>query len=410
MRVAIISKSDSFGGGASAIAEVLAEELNRDPNYTTIHINLWRGSENPLTRSLVLGRGLVTKIARKLEQLTGYVDMLPVEVVRLIFILRKFKPDVVHFHDLTSAITPFSVKLISKMYPTAWTLHDMSSMTAGCLYVADCQSWAKGCGNCPQLGIWPLSTKKDKTKNLRRYRERLLNDPRVHLVTPSEWLQRIVKSQLKHNKVVQHIDNGVSHLPLNFTMINQQRIEMLLKPDIPIILIMAGDINDDRKGYSEALKVLNDLPLQRIKFQIIVMGKVSADFISKLPKTNFYIAGFISDQKRKLEIIATSDILIFMSKQDNQPLTVLEALVQGVTVLGYSTGGVREIARRMPHVSVVEPGDHAGVKKLIIKKINHRASDRDRLQFSMIARNEYSQSIFVEKHKLMYEKMRQDLN
>jgi hypothetical protein len=74
MRVAIVSKADHLGGGASAIAESLANNLRDFSDIETVHINLWRGEKKVFNRGLTLGWGRITKAIRHFEKKTGLID------------------------------------------------------------------------------------------------------------------------------------------------------------------------------------------------------------------------------------------------------------------------------------------------------------------------------------------------
>lgn len=343
MRVAVISKADSLGGGAGAVAQSLAEYLPVFSNVTTQHISLWRKVKTENSAKLFFGKGRITKTVRLVERITGYIDVVPIELPKLLYELNRFKPDVVHFHDLSSAISPLTVSAISHLYPTCWTLHDMSPITAGCLYVGTCQQWKKGCGQCPQIGTWPLSTKKDKTKLLRKMRHSVLEKESINLITPSEWLKTLTLKQLINSKHVSKIDNGVRNISLSEIDIYKVRASLQLNPQTFTIILVAGDLDDERKGFVQACNILKKLYESKCVFQLILVGNYSLETVAELPPVDVFLSGYIEDHNQKMILLTAADIFLFLSKQDNQPLTVLEALVQGTRVVGYPTGGVVEI-------------------------------------------------------------------
>ena len=78
------------------------------------------------------------------------------EMLTLLRQRRLYEYDLVHVHDLSSAISPLTVRYVARRRPTVWTFRDCSPFTGGCLYPQDCTAYMRRCGHCPQLGQWPL--------------------------------------------------------------------------------------------------------------------------------------------------------------------------------------------------------------------------------------------------------------
>jgi glycosyltransferase involved in cell wall biosynthesis len=88
-----------------------------------------------------------------------------------------------------------------------------------------------------------------------------------------------------------------------------------------------------------------------------------------------------------------------MSRQDNQPLTVLEALVQGTSVVGYPTGGVREI----DEVTKFEFGEEEKIVATLqqLARLKRTSMERNILANSSIER--FGVKNFLVKHIAVYE-------
>jgi glycosyltransferase involved in cell wall biosynthesis len=277
----------------------------------------------------------------------------------------------------------------------------MSPLTAGCLYVSECAQWEKGCGGCPQLGIWPLTSKKDATKHLRKVRTKTLISSDLHLITPSLWLKELTSIQIGNGKSVTHINNGINSYDLSKINIPLFRKELLLNQGVFTIVIVAGDLADVRKGFHRTIAVLQDLHQKGCVFQIILLGHCSLDTLKNLPPVDLYVAGYISDHETKMKLISAADLFLFMSSQDNQPLTVLEALVQGTKVIGYPTGGVSEI-------SSVEKF-YIGQENLMTKRIaaiaKESRSKKTRMLFAKEENLKYGINVLISNHVAFYEKI-----
>lgn len=159
-RVAEISKSDMAGGGASRVAEELAVGL-RSRGVSCDHWMGWckKGFDREHRFPLHDGHTRLTSRIRGIESRLGIPDLLPLEVASITRGVRSRKYDVLHFHDLSSAISPDSVRLLARKSPVVWTFHDCSPFTAGCLYPMPCERFKTGCGSCPQRHRWPLGGK-----------------------------------------------------------------------------------------------------------------------------------------------------------------------------------------------------------------------------------------------------------
>ncbi|MGI8501731.1 MAG: glycosyltransferase, partial [Hassallia sp.] len=81
MKVAVISKSDRNGGGASRVAEDLATCLN-DAGHPTDHFIAFNFKEPLSFQRSLYGEGLRLKLCKKIHEKTnkyGFPELLPVE-------------------------------------------------------------------------------------------------------------------------------------------------------------------------------------------------------------------------------------------------------------------------------------------------------------------------------------------
>ena len=173
-RIAFLSKSDETGGGASRVACQLRELMTR--HVGRFEIDHWVGLRNPRPPLLGLhGKGLswiAYRIARKLSHWVGLPDFLTLERWRF-SLARRHAYRLFHVHDISDAISPYTLKALAKQAPVVWTFHDCSPFTGGCIQPMDCVAYKDTrCGNCPQLGSWPLLTKIDHTPYMQAYKDR----------------------------------------------------------------------------------------------------------------------------------------------------------------------------------------------------------------------------------------------
>jgi len=340
MNILMVSKSDKSGGGAGAIAQALRMHYKNLDGVTVYHSFLYGDFSDSISIPLHNRSWRLARIIRKIEALWGFVDLLPIEFYKLYKLIRKHKVDVVHFHDLSSAISPLTVFLVARIRPVVWTLHDMSPLTGGCIYSGDCKRFLVSCGKCPNLGVWPLVTKVDRTSLLRAVKTVVFKSKKLAVVTPSKWLANLFFDTF-NRRVTRVIHNGVE---ISEKLVVSEKILPLIPPSgSPNILLYASDFGDLRKGFHAAVNILQNLYNSEVKFSLTIIGKISRTLLDKLPPVPIYVAGYLSDIDARQQLISKSDCFLFTSLEDNQPLTVLECLSLSVPVVGFDTGGVGEL-------------------------------------------------------------------
>lgn len=344
MKIAIVSKADATGGGASRVAADLAKVIT-ERGYEAQHF-AFRSAVGfskeirpvngaPLIRSAV-GR------AYELAERAGFPDLIPFEMLSTVAVLKEF--DVVHFHDLTSAFNPLTVAAIAKTKPTAWTIHDCSPFTGGCLYpqVTECERYKVGCGDCSQLSTWPLSPRFDTTALGWKLKKFLHSSESVSLITPSRWMrqQAIDSGILKREPVV--ISNMVD---LNTFRPSEDSASLRRKFGLPlnrpVLAFSSGSLDDHRKGLAEAVEAVR--LISNLNPFVVVIGRPASDLSNYFKGIDHLATGYVSNRTVLSRWLSASDAFLFPSKADNQPLSIMEAMACGTPVYGFPTGGAVEM-------------------------------------------------------------------
>jgi len=202
MKIGIISKADSFGGGASKVAEDLVELLNKE-YYTAHHYCSWSEKGYQGVRQPLYGRyeNEIRKLHLIFKKL-GFPEIIPFELPIILRRLKEHRYDILHFHDLSSAISPLTLMYLSKIVPVVWTIHDCSPFTGGCLYPMGCEKFKSNCFVCPQVSTWPIDSKIDLIFFSRWIKKQLHKSRNLYLITPSHWMADVSYSSnlLKRNQ------------------------------------------------------------------------------------------------------------------------------------------------------------------------------------------------------------------
>ena len=341
LRVAQISKSDVFGGGASKVAAQINQLLNENGVFS-VHLASWAGAGySGSLKALYPGKGRVIRALHSIQKKMGFPELIPFELPYLMFQLRKHKIDTLHFHDLSSAISPVTVYILSRFYKVFWTIHDCSAFTGGCLYPMGCGRVGE-CGECPQIGQWPIDTLRDRTKFSRALKKRLYKGGSINFITPSDWMSGFAYGSGMLDSRPSVILNGVNVDLYEPGAGNEiSRFDSIKSYSGIKILLSAGDLGDVRKGISEAIQVLNGV--KHLDPLVVLVGNKNNALDEALSGFNRIYLGYVSNEALMAAALTAVDVFLFCSLADNLPLSMLESLACGTPVVGFSTGGMPEV-------------------------------------------------------------------
>ncbi len=361
MKIAYISKADRTGGGASLVAEELTLLFNRN-NHQAHHYFAFGAYDDDSKIPLYGSKHIPALFLRRIHTLSKYMglpEILPVELFFLFYRNRILQYDVVHFHDLSGAISPLTLAIISRLKPTIWTFHDCSPFTGGCLYPMDCHGFKKQCAHCPQLGNWPMDTRIDLTGTLQTIKKKVLQNHNISIVTPSKWMADMVAASRVKGLHPTVIPNGIdtkSYFPKDKITI---RKKLGLPVDRYVILIIATYLEDERKGTKYALEAL--LKIKHLNPFLLLIGNINDTVKQMFRDFDCRATGYIKGDKEKSDFFSASDVFLFSSLADNMPLVVLETMATGTPTVGFQTGGVPEMIEHGASGYLVKPKDVDGL-------------------------------------------------
>ena len=254
--------------------------------------------------------------------------------------VKKLKPDVIHLHNLHSSYINLSMlfKFIKKHnIKTIWTLHDCWAFTGKCPHfqLSKCDKWKSGCNNCPSLLSYPPS-KTDKTKKMYNLKKKWFTGVKnMTIVTPSEWLEALVKESFLKDYPVKVINNGIDLSVFKPTESSFRRDNNL--EDKFIILGVAAPFTN-AKGYDVFLELSKKIDDSK---KIVLVG-LTKEQISSLP-ANIIGIERTANQRELAKIYSAADVFVNPTREDNFPTVNMEALSCGTPVVTFNTGGSPEI-------------------------------------------------------------------
>lgn len=400
-RVAIVSKADSLGGGASRVAE-LSARLFAHHGIDVIHL-MAQAPDSGASRQASRRLPGLTWVERELGVLSRWLGLPDfVSLDWLILTLRtRFAIDVVHLHDISSAFSPWSISVVARWVPVVWTIHDCSPFTGGCLYPMSCDRYLAQCGPCPQLGVWPLVTTTDRTRYMQAVKRGLARRNRYTAVYPSRWIADTAARAGCRPAASHVIPYFVDREVFSPSRREAARQRLGLDPNRTVVLLSSFSLNDARKGAA-----LGMAALQRVRALdplVLLVGSAGRGGAACLPDLESRALGYLSDERKVAEAYAAADILLLPTLADNLPNVVLEAMASGVPTVGFATGGVPEMVSHGEDGWLVQPGDveglAAGLEALTChpdhrRRLGERAVER--------ARRDYSPERFLQAHLALY--------
>lgn len=261
---------------------------------------------------------------------------------KFIWELEQINPDIIHLHNIHGYyinVEYLFEYLRNSGVPVVWTLHDCWPMTGHCAHFEyfNCGRWKIGCHDCPNIGGYPKSILIDRSKrNFEKKRGLFTSVGNLTIVTPSQWLGRIVKESFLKDYPVSVIHNGVDlgvFKPCrNESILDRYHIDKKRK-----IIFGVANVWTKRKGFADFMKLSSMLDY---KCQIVLLG-LSEKQIHNLPAN---IVGLRRTESVAdlAQLYSAADVFVNPTYVDNFPTTNIEALACGTPVVTYKTGGSPE--------------------------------------------------------------------
>ncbi len=328
---------------------------------------------------------------------------------RLISIIKKEKPDIVHLHCINGYFVNI-YRLVNwlkkKHIKTVLTLHAEFMYTGGCGHSIDCNQWSThtGCGHskCPRLrsdiGSWFFDRTPTMWKQMKDAFEGFDDDLVVTSVSP--WLKsRAEVSPIlagkPHCVVMNGLDVGIFH-PYSSAETTELKKQLHIGSEQVIFHATASfsdDPNHIKGGY-----YLIELAKRMPDVTFVVAGPVREGI--QVPD-NMRLLGRISDQTKLAQLYAMADLTVLTSQKETFSMVTAESLCCGTPVVGFQAGGPEQIA--IPEYSQFLPyGDIAALYNALMQWINKKIQFSD---LSPKAQEKYSITAMSRGYQNVYRKL-----
>jgi len=283
------------------------------------------------------------------------------------------KPEIIHAHNLHGGYFDLRfLPALSREIPMVMTLHDEWTYTGHCAHALDCERWRSGCGQCPDLTIYPAIERDATAWNWQR-KQRIYRRSRLYVATPSQWLLDRVRQSILKPVEGRVIHNGVDLSVYHPADRHEVRAKLSLPLDAVILLFAAHGIKSRFKDYEtirNAIAHLNlsDSALPRVLF--LALGGQEAGS-EKLGQVEVRTIPFQTDPLRVAQYFQAADIFLHAAHADTFPNTVLESLACGTPVIATAVGGIPEQIEEGETGFLVPPQDSV----MMAQKIRYLLQD-----------------------------------
>ncbi len=297
----------------------------------------------------------------RLTGLTGFFSIL--STLRLINHIEKFKPDVVHIHELHAYfvnIGRLMNYLEDKKIKIVWTFHCEFMYTGKCGHAHDCEKFKKECNNCPQLREYPKSLIFDFTHYMHlRKKQYFKGFNNLTIVTPSEWLANRVRYSFLKNADIRVVYNGIDSenvfYPRDITHLKNE----LGITNQTVVLSIASNLMSPDKGGELVLKIAKQLENENFKFIMIGVDKPEQQNLN-----NVISYEVIKDQTKLAEFYSLANITLQLSRKETFSLVAAESIACGTPVLGFESGATKEVIGQ--NGMLIEYGNTEKIKRILL--------------------------------------------
>jgi len=313
------------------------------------------------------------------------------------------RPDVVHCHNLHGGYFDLrALPWLSQHVPVVLTLHDAWLLSGHCAHSFDCERWKTGCGQCPDLSIYP-AVKRDATAyNWRRKRD-IYAQSRLYVATPSRWLMRKVEQPMlapavQEARVIPNgIDLSVFHPPEDRHAV---RSVLGIPQEAKVILFAANGIRMNIWRDFEMMRAAVARVARRMDGQSVLFLALGDDAPPEhIGRATVQFVPYQTDPKVVARYYQASHVYVHAARADTFPNVVLEALACGTPVVATAVGGIPEQVEDGVTGFLVAPGDAEAMADAVValltngalqKRLGENAAEDARKRFDLEQQvNEY---------------------
>lgn len=282
-------------------------------------------------------------------------------------------PDVLHLHNLHGNFFDLRVlPIFSRRLPVFLTLHDAWLLSGHCAHSFECERWKTGCGQCPDLSLYPTVSGDATDYNWAR-KARLYARSRLYVATPSRWLMSRVQESMLAPAVAEArvIGNGIDLSVFRPDDRERARAEVGLPNDAKVLLFTAVTARTNPfKDYATVRAAVERITqaADRPKLVLLVVGEDTRT--ERLNGADVHFVPFCKPE-RFARYCQAADLCLHAARAEVWGLTVTEAMACGVPVVGSAVGGIPEQIDDGVNGYCVPPRDSAAMAEAALNLLRN---------------------------------------
>lgn len=318
---------------------------------------------------------------------------------KLIKIIEREKPDVVHLHCINGYfvnIYKIVTYLKRQQIKTILSLHAEFIHTANCGYAFECERWKTGCGHCLRFKQETKSLFIDGTHRSWIMMKKALEgfERNIIVTSVSAWLmdrakQSPILSGLEHCVVL----NGLNTDIFKYTKLEEEYVENregyngLIFHATPFL---SSNPNHIKGGYY-VIELAKSMP----EYHFMIAGNYDENI--EVP-SNVTLLGRLANQELLAKYYSMSDVTVLTSKKETFSMVTAESLCCGTPVVGFKAGAPETIS--IPEYSRwVDFGDVRSLKDAILEAVT---LDVNKISLSNLAKSLYNRKVMVDNYINVY--------
>lgn len=312
--------------------------------------------------------------------------------------------DVVNLHWVTDGL--LSIEEIGRIEkPVVWSMYDMWPFAGTEHYCPDGPHarWREGYtkANRPadesglDIDRWTFERK------LRHWAQQSAGHTGFHMVPASTWLANATAtSALMRDWQVTRIPHVVSDTEFAPMPKNEAQAALGIQQGRPTLLFLASaGIGDLRKGFDLLERALTQVRKHIPDLQLLVAGPANSDYQSPSGIDITWL-GELHGNEALRTAYCSADVIVAPSREDNMPLTAMEAQTCGRPVVAFNIGGLPDIVSHQQTGYLATPFDTQELARgIIVALTNQEAWGRTA---RVRADQEWSPNVVVRRYVELY--------
>lgn len=328
---------------------------------------------------------------------------------RLIEIVKKEKPDVVHLQCLNNYfvnIYRLVEWLKNNHIPTIITLHAEFMYTGGCGYSIDCNQWStrEGCGHssCPRYRSELKSLFGDRSSYMWHRMKKAFDgfDERLIIASVSPWLmKRASQAPILANKQHCVVYNGLDTSVFKYYDGADLRAKHHCENKKVVFHATPAFNNDPNhiKGGYYVIELARRMP----NICFLVAGQVTGELDAP---PNMILLGKLDSQELLARYYSMADATVLTSKRETFSMVCAETLCCGTSVVGFKAGAPEQISLK-EFSSFVASEDFSALVKAVEQCL---AQKKDKAYISKVAKRVYAKESMAENYIKIYKDLIRD--